>query len=98
MLVVISALHGDAWHIISTSVYGATPILLYTASTLYHGVSLAKAKLVLQRLDHAAVFILIAGSVQQLFLRAVLCGTAKPLTRAPRGSATWKPPLQESEC
>ena len=62
ILVVFSSLYGDAWHIVSTSVYGATLILLYAASTLYHGISNAKAKSVMQRLDHAAIFLLIAGT------------------------------------
>ena len=57
-----SALYGDAWHITSTAVYGATLILLYTASTLYHGISQPKAKAILKQLDHAAIFLLIAGT------------------------------------
>ena len=62
VLVAYSSLNGDAWHITSTSIYGATLILLYTASTLYHSISHQKAKEVLQRLDHAAIFLLIAGT------------------------------------
>jgi len=62
VLVAFSALYGDAWHIISTSIYGATLILLYAASTLYHGIPHPKAKQVLRRLDHAAIFLLIAGT------------------------------------
>lgn len=53
---------GDAWHVASVSVYGATLILLYTASTLYHGIPLPRAKAVLQVLDHVAIFLLIAGT------------------------------------
>ena len=62
VLVTFSSLYGDIWHIISTSIYGATLILLYTASTLYHSISHEKAKQILQRLDHAAIFLLIAGT------------------------------------
>jgi len=62
VLVAFSALYGDAWQITSTSIYGVTLILLYTASTLYHGITHAKAKQVFQRLDHAAIFLLIAGT------------------------------------
>jgi len=62
VLVAFSALYGDAWHITSTSIYGVTLILLYAASTLYHGIPHARAKQVLQRLDHAAIFLLIAGT------------------------------------
>jgi len=52
----------DACYTLSVSIYGATLILLYTTSTLYHGIAHAKAKPVLQRLDHAAIFLLIAGT------------------------------------
>jgi len=62
VLVAFSSLYGDAWHITSTSIYGATLILLYASSTLYHGIPHTKAKQVLQRLDHAAIFLLIAGT------------------------------------
>jgi hemolysin III len=53
---------GDARHIASVGVYGATLIFLYTASTLYHGVPLERAKPLLRQLDHAAIFLLIAGT------------------------------------
>jgi hemolysin III len=62
VLVAFSSLNGNAWHIASTSIYGATLILLYTASSLYHGVPYSKAKRILRRLDHAAIFLLIAGT------------------------------------
>ena len=62
VLVAFSARYGDVWHVISTSIYGATLILLYTASTLYHAIPHPGAKLLLQRLDHAAIFLLIAGT------------------------------------
>ncbi len=53
---------GDARDIASVGVYGATLILLYTASTLYHGIPLERAKPLLRQLDHAAIFLLIAGT------------------------------------
>jgi len=62
VLVAFSSLYGDAWHITSTSIYGTTLILLYTASTLYHGLPHTRAKRVMRRLDHAAIFLLIAGT------------------------------------
>ncbi|MEJ1461719.1 MAG: hemolysin III family protein [Candidatus Sedimenticola sp. (ex Thyasira tokunagai)] len=62
ILVAFSALYGDAWHITSCSIYGGTLILLYTASTLYHGIPLPNAKRILRQIDHAAIFILIAGT------------------------------------
>jgi hemolysin III len=62
VLVAFASLYGDAWHITSCSIYGATLILLYTASTLYHGIPQPRVKRVLQRIDHAAIFLLIAGT------------------------------------
>jgi len=61
-LVVYSSNHGDAWHIVSSCIYGSTLIALYTISTLYHGVTRPGLKQVLQKLDHAAIFLLIAGT------------------------------------
>lgn len=53
---------GGVREVASVAVYGTTLILLYTASTLYHGVPIARAKPVLRLLDHAAIFLLIAGT------------------------------------
>ena len=62
MLIVYSSQYGDAWHVVSSSIYGATLIVLYTSSTLYHAVTLPDLKRFLQKLDHAAIFLLIAGT------------------------------------
>jgi hemolysin III len=62
VLVAFASLYGDAWHITSSAIYGATLVLLYTASTLYHGIPQSKSKQLLRRLDHAAIFLLIAGT------------------------------------
>ena len=60
-LVVLAAQQGDVWKLVSFSVYGATLVLLYLFSTLYHSVR-GRAKLVLARLDHSAIYLLIAGT------------------------------------
>ena len=62
VLVAFSAIYGDAWHIVSSSIYGVTLILLYTASALYHGIPHPRAKGLLKQLDHAAIYLLIAGT------------------------------------
>ncbi len=62
VLVVLAALRGTAWHIVSCAVYGATLVTLYSASTLYHGVRGARAKRVLRIIDHSAIYLLIAGT------------------------------------
>ena len=61
VLVVFASLQGDPWKIVSFSIYGFTLFLLYTLSTLYHSLH-GRAKLVFQKLDHAAIYLLIAGS------------------------------------
>ena len=54
--------YGNGWHVVACSIYAATMILLYSASTLYHSVQLPGAKRALQVLDHSAIYLLIAGT------------------------------------
>lgn len=54
--------HGDVWRILSFSIYGGSLILLYLASTLYHGVREERRKRLFRHLDHLSIFLLIAGS------------------------------------
>ena len=61
-LLVYASQYGDVWHIVSSSIYGATLIALYSSSTLYHAITVPGVKQFLQRLDHAAIFLLIAGT------------------------------------
>jgi hemolysin III len=62
ILVTFAARGGDARHVASVCVYGLTLILLYVASTLYHSVPGEHLKPLLRLLDHAAIFLLIAGT------------------------------------
>jgi hemolysin III len=62
VLVVLAASRGGARHVVACSVYGATLIILYLASTLYHSVSAPRAKPVLRLIDHIAIYLLIAGT------------------------------------
>lgn len=62
VLVVLASLHGSAWHVVSCTVYASTLVLLYSASTLYHGISSRRAKPILRRLDYSAIYLLIAGT------------------------------------
>lgn len=61
-LVVAASLRGNAWHVVGCSIFGASLVLLYAASTLYHAIRHPGAKRVFQRLDHGAIFLLIAGT------------------------------------
>lgn len=56
------ALPLTAWHVVGVSVFGGSLVLLYLASTLYHSVTSPRAKRFFQVLDHALIFVLIAGS------------------------------------
>jgi hemolysin III len=62
VLVAFANLYGDAWHIVSVSIYGATLVLLYLFSTLYHSIQGPRVSRVLQIFDHSAIFMLIAGT------------------------------------
>lgn len=62
ILTTYAGIHGNVWHIVSVSIYGTTLVLLYTASTLYHSIQNARAKSILRILDHAAIYLLIAGT------------------------------------
>lgn len=61
VLVVAASRQGDPWKIVSFSIYGATLVLLYTSSALYHSFR-GKAKDVFRQLDHYAIYLLIAGT------------------------------------
>jgi hemolysin III len=62
VLVGFASVHGNAWHITACSIFGVTLILSYAASTLYHSIPLPGAKRVLRLVDHAAIYLLIAGT------------------------------------
>jgi len=61
VLIVIAARQGDPWKIVSFSVYGACLFSLYASSTLYHSLP-HRAKAVFRKLDHLAIYLLIAGT------------------------------------
>jgi hemolysin III len=62
VLVTVASWHGSPRQIVSYSIYGASLVLLYAVSTAYHGVSAPRAKRILRTLDHAAIYLLIAGT------------------------------------
>jgi len=61
VLIVLAAQEGDPWKVVSVSIYGATLVLLYSFSALYHSLR-GRAKNVLRELDHHSIYLLIAGS------------------------------------
>lgn len=67
-LIVAASRLGDAWKIVSFSIFGASLILLYLASALYHGARHPKARALFKTLDHCAIFLLIAGTYTPFLL------------------------------
>lgn len=74
LLVAFSALRGDAWHVVSSAIFGTTLVLLYSASTLYHSFPQPKVKRIFRIMDHSAIYLLIAGTYTP-FLLVSLRGT-----------------------
>ena len=68
LLVMLASLYGDVWQIVSFSIYGGSLILLYLASTLYHSFPHPKVKRVFKSIDHASIYLLIAGTYTPFLL------------------------------
>jgi len=74
-----AATGGSAWAVVGGAVYGASMILLYSMSSIYHGLKKGTAKKVLQILDHCTIYYLIGGTYTPILLcsiRAVSKGWA----------------------
>ena len=66
-----AAFNGDAYQIVSASIYGFSMVLLYTMSSVYHGLKPPMAKKVMQVLDHCTIFVLIAGTYTPIVLTTI---------------------------
>ena len=71
LTVVFSALRGNAWSVVGSAIYGSTMILLYTVSSVYHGLHLNMGKRVMQVIDHCTIYLLIAGTYTPVALGAI---------------------------
>lgn len=71
----LSIAAGDPWRIIASSVYGATLIMLFLASTIYHGMYASRHREVFKLLDHCAIYLLIAGSYTPFLLVSMRTST-----------------------
>lgn len=71
LCVVVSALKGNVYGVVSGAVYGASLISLYAMSSIYHGLRHPLAKRVLQVLDHCTIYFLIAGTYTPILLCAI---------------------------
>jgi hemolysin III len=61
-LMMMASLNGGIWHLVSFSIYGSSLVLLYLASTLYHSFTDERIKYIFKIVDHAAIYLLIAGT------------------------------------
>ncbi|HET8802298.1 MAG TPA: hemolysin III family protein [Marinobacter sp.] len=67
-LIIAASQAGDTWKIVSFGIFGASLVLLYMASALYHGVRQPALKRAFKTLDHCAIFLLIAGTYTPFLL------------------------------
>lgn len=68
LLVTLTSLHGDVWSVTATAIFGATLVLLYTSSALYHSCRGEQVKRLMRKFDHASIFLLIAGTYTPFLL------------------------------
>lgn len=62
LLIVFSSIYGNVWHIVSFTIFGSSMVVLYLASTLYHTARKKSLREKLNVFDHAAIYVLIAGT------------------------------------
>ncbi len=62
ILTTLAVRSGDAWRVVSFSIYGSTLIMMYLSSVLYHSFQAPEIKRILRYLDHSAIYLLIAGT------------------------------------
>ena len=71
LCIVFSALHNDPWGVVGSAIYGASLILLYTSSSVYHGLTHPTAKKVMQVIDHCTIYFLIGGTYTPILLTKI---------------------------
>ncbi|WP_172252765.1 PAQR family membrane homeostasis protein TrhA [Saccharibacillus deserti] len=71
LLIAFAVAKGNAWHVVSFTIYGATMLLLYTSSTLVHSFREGKAKDFFEFMDHSSIYLYIAGTYTPFMLIAV---------------------------
>jgi len=62
LLIIYASIYGNAWHIVSFTIFGSTLTILYMSSTLYHSLTNERAKRLFRKFDHISIFLLIAGT------------------------------------
>lgn len=72
LCIVVSALKGDSFGVVGSAIYGGSMVLLYTVSSVYHGLNVNMGKRVMQVIDHCTIYLLIAGTYTPILLTAIL--------------------------
>lgn len=68
LCVIFAAIYSDAWGVVGAAIYGGTMVLLYTMSSIYHGLKPEMPKKVFQVIDHCTIYFLIAGTYTPITL------------------------------
>ena len=71
LCVIRAALHNNVWGVVTSAIYGATMIAMFTISSVYHGLRPNLGKKVMQVIDHCTIYFLIAGTYTVIVLSAV---------------------------
>ncbi len=71
LCVIRAALNGNVWGIVTSAIYGATMIVMFTISSVYHGLRPNTGKKVMQVIDHCTIYFLIAGTYTVIVLSAI---------------------------
>lgn len=71
LCVIMAAVHHNPYGVVSSAIYGASVILLFTMSSIYHGLRPSMAKKVLQVIDHCTIYVMIAGTYTPITLSAI---------------------------
>ena len=71
LLVITGVVHRNAWAVVSGAIYGATLLIMFTVSSVYHGLKRGPAKRIMRVIDHCDIYLLIAGTYTPILLVAV---------------------------
>ena len=71
LLVITAAMHHNPWAVVSGAIYGATLLIMFTVSSIYHGLKPGRAKRVMRVIDHCDIYFLIAGTYTPILLTAI---------------------------
>ncbi len=71
LLVIVAALHGSSWAVVSGAIYGVTLLIMFTVSSIYHGLRPGLGKRVMRVIDHCDIYFLIAGTYTPILLVSI---------------------------